>query len=212
LTATSVFSPGSTFTSNSCHCFEPSLVSQTRCQRGLRTNNEGATQDRRGPSRVAAIRPRSRRHSGSTRMNESILTQLKVIVERAVRPVRASTSRKRKMREELLAHVVGVFEEECARLGDDRAALERTARLAPWFSHGVWHSRSPSGGVTTRNGGGCRSRYLRRADDHAGYPRSRLRLSSRDHRRSRDDHHCCLIGRVRRAGQKVGSPSSRNGW
>jgi hypothetical protein len=31
------------------------------------------------------------------------------------------------MREELLGHVVGVFEEESARLGDDRAALERTA-------------------------------------------------------------------------------------
>jgi hypothetical protein len=60
-------------------------------------------------------------------MNESTLTQLKIIVERAVRPVRASTSRKGKMREELLAHVVGVFEEECAKLGDDRAAVERTA-------------------------------------------------------------------------------------
>jgi hypothetical protein len=60
-------------------------------------------------------------------MTESTLTQLKIIVERAVRPVRASTARKRKMREELLAHVVGVFEEEAARLGDDRAALERTA-------------------------------------------------------------------------------------
>jgi hypothetical protein len=60
-------------------------------------------------------------------MNESNLTQLKIIVERAVRPVRASTSRKRKMREELLAHVVGVFDEESAKLGDDRAALERTA-------------------------------------------------------------------------------------
>ena len=60
-------------------------------------------------------------------MNESTLTQLKVIVERAVRPVRASTSRKGKMREELLAHVVGVFEEEAVRLGDDRAALEQTA-------------------------------------------------------------------------------------
>ena len=47
-------------------------------------------------------------------MNESTLTQLKIIVERAVRPVRASTSRKRKMREELLAHVSGVFEEEFA--------------------------------------------------------------------------------------------------
>jgi hypothetical protein len=60
-------------------------------------------------------------------MNESMLTQLKIIVERAVRPVRASTARKRKMREELLAHVVGVFEEEGARLGDEGAALERTA-------------------------------------------------------------------------------------
>jgi len=60
-------------------------------------------------------------------MNESILTQLKIIVERAVRPFRASTSRQRQMRQELLAHVSGVFEEESARLGDDRAALERTA-------------------------------------------------------------------------------------
>jgi hypothetical protein len=60
-------------------------------------------------------------------MNQSTLTQLKIIVERSVRLVRASTSRKRKMREELLAHVSGVFEEESARLGDDRAALERTA-------------------------------------------------------------------------------------
>jgi hypothetical protein len=60
-------------------------------------------------------------------MNESTLTRLKVLVERAVRPVRASTARKRKVREELLAHVVGVFEEESARLGDEQAALERTA-------------------------------------------------------------------------------------
>jgi hypothetical protein len=60
-------------------------------------------------------------------INESTLTQLKIIVERVVRPVRASTTRKRKMREELLAHVRDVFEEESARLGDDRAALERTA-------------------------------------------------------------------------------------
>jgi hypothetical protein len=59
-------------------------------------------------------------------MNEFTLTQLKILVERAVRPVRASTARKRKMREELLAHVVGVFEEEAARLGDEQAALART--------------------------------------------------------------------------------------
>jgi hypothetical protein len=61
-------------------------------------------------------------------MNESTLTQQKIIVERAVRRVRASTLHKRKMREELLAHVSGVFEEEFAQLGDERAALERTAQ------------------------------------------------------------------------------------
>jgi hypothetical protein len=59
-------------------------------------------------------------------MNESTLTQLKVIVERAVRPVQASISCKRKMREELLAHVSGAFEDELAPLQDEHAALERT--------------------------------------------------------------------------------------
>ena len=60
-------------------------------------------------------------------MNGLTLTRLKVLVERAVRPVRASASRKRLMREELLAHVTAVFEEELARLADEQAALERTA-------------------------------------------------------------------------------------
>ena len=58
-------------------------------------------------------------------MNESTLNQLKIIVERAVRPVRASTYLKRKMREELLSHVSGVFEEESAKIGEERTALER---------------------------------------------------------------------------------------
>jgi hypothetical protein len=37
-------------------------------------------------------------------------------------------SRKLKMREELLAHISAVFEEEAARLDDEQAALERTAQ------------------------------------------------------------------------------------
>jgi hypothetical protein len=61
-------------------------------------------------------------------MNESTLTQLKIIVERSVRPVRASTYRKRTMREELLAHLSAAYEEELAKLGDERAALERTTQ------------------------------------------------------------------------------------
>ena len=58
-------------------------------------------------------------------MNESILTQLKIIVERAVRPVCATTTCKRKMREELLAHVCAVLEEE-AKAGDE-VALKKVA-------------------------------------------------------------------------------------
>jgi hypothetical protein len=59
-------------------------------------------------------------------MNESTLTQLKILVERAVRPARATTSRKRKMREELLAHVTAVFEEE-VKLHEEAVTLARTA-------------------------------------------------------------------------------------
>src|SRR5471030_1647421 len=44
-------------------------------------------------------------NSRSRHMNDSILTQLKILVERAVRPVRVSMAPKRKIREELLAHV-----------------------------------------------------------------------------------------------------------
>jgi hypothetical protein len=59
-------------------------------------------------------------------MNETTLTRLKIGIERAVRPVVASIAWKLKTREELLAHVTAVFEEEAARLGDDTLALERT--------------------------------------------------------------------------------------
>jgi hypothetical protein len=58
-------------------------------------------------------------------MNDTTLTQLKILVERVVRPVRASTARKRKMREELLGHVTAVFEEE-ARNSTDAVALDKT--------------------------------------------------------------------------------------
>jgi hypothetical protein len=60
-------------------------------------------------------------------MIDETLIQLKILVERVVRPVRAAASRKRKMREELLAHVTAVYEEE-AKTGDASMALERTAQ------------------------------------------------------------------------------------
>lgn len=58
-------------------------------------------------------------------MNDAIQRELKIVVERAVRPVPATIARKRKMREELLAHLVSIFEEELGRLGDEQAALDQ---------------------------------------------------------------------------------------
>jgi hypothetical protein len=55
------------------------------------------------------------------------IAQMK-IVESAVRTVPASTARKRKMREELLAHLTAIYEEEQARLHDPAAALEAAAQ------------------------------------------------------------------------------------
>ena len=59
-------------------------------------------------------------HRGGTGMRE-----LMVLVERAVRPVPVGPRQKLRMREELLAHLTEVYEEERARLGDDRVALAR---------------------------------------------------------------------------------------
>jgi hypothetical protein len=56
-------------------------------------------------------------------MNEAAERELKVVVERTVRPVRATLARKRKMREELLAHLMSIFEEERQKAGDEQAAL-----------------------------------------------------------------------------------------
>jgi hypothetical protein len=61
-------------------------------------------------------------------MNEATQAQLMIIVESVIRPVRASMTCKLTMREELLAHISAVFEEEAARLDDEQAALTRTAQ------------------------------------------------------------------------------------
>lgn len=58
-------------------------------------------------------------------MNETAARELKILVERAVRPVRATLARKRRMREELLSHLAGIFKEEAAKVGDEQAALRR---------------------------------------------------------------------------------------
>lgn len=56
------------------------------------------------------------------------MKELMVTVERAVRPVHASAARKRRMRQELLAHLTGIVEEERARGGDEQLALAQALR------------------------------------------------------------------------------------
>ena len=61
-------------------------------------------------------------------MNEAAEKELKILVERTVRPVRATIVRKRQMREELLAHLVSIFDEESQKVGDEQAALDQAKR------------------------------------------------------------------------------------
>lgn len=61
-------------------------------------------------------------------MNDATLNELKIVVERAVRPIRATMTRKRRVREELLAHLVSVFDEEARRVGDEQTALDQAKR------------------------------------------------------------------------------------
>jgi Clp amino terminal domain, pathogenicity island component len=55
------------------------------------------------------------------------IVQMK-IVERAVRPVRAGVPCKRRMREELVAHLAAIYEQELLRFDDPSAAMEEAAR------------------------------------------------------------------------------------
>jgi hypothetical protein len=76
------------------------------------------------------------------------LAQMKV-VERAVRPARVSTLRKRKIREELLAHLSAIYDQEYAVLNDSNAALAAAAKrfgdeaeLTRELEHALpWHER-----------------------------------------------------------------------
>ena len=68
-------------------------------------------------------------------MKETYLRQLQRTVEQAVRPVRASLSCKRRMREEMLNHLLAVYEQDIRRLKqqlEEAVAAEdyeRAARL-----------------------------------------------------------------------------------
>jgi hypothetical protein len=56
------------------------------------------------------------------------MKDLKIHVEHTVRPVRASNLRKDRMREELLAHLTQIYQEEFARLGDESEAVAQARR------------------------------------------------------------------------------------
>lgn len=61
-------------------------------------------------------------------MNDTTLRDVKIVVERAVRPLRVTIARKCRMREELLSHLLAIFEEEAAKGDGDAAAVDRARR------------------------------------------------------------------------------------
>lgn len=62
-----------------------------------------------------------------TAIDDTTLALMK-IVERAVRPVRANTIRKLKIRDELLAHLTAIYDEELTRLDDPALAVAAAAK------------------------------------------------------------------------------------
>ena len=60
-------------------------------------------------------------------LHKMCLAQM-AIVERAVRPLRCGAAHKRKVREELLAHLNGIFEQERATSSDPQAALAAASK------------------------------------------------------------------------------------
>ncbi|MBC8353756.1 MAG: hypothetical protein H8E66_17290 [Planctomycetes bacterium] len=60
------------------------------------------------------------------------MNELKIHVERAVRPVYAAGRTKLRMRNELYAHILDIYEEELSQAKDERAALDATmSRFGP---------------------------------------------------------------------------------
>jgi hypothetical protein len=59
-------------------------------------------------------------------MTDHTFAHLEDIVERALKPVWASRKCKQMLRMELLAHVMDIFDDEFATLGDEQAALNQT--------------------------------------------------------------------------------------
>jgi hypothetical protein len=61
-------------------------------------------------------------------MNDASFAQAQEVVERCLQSVSVSNSRKARMRDELLAHILAVFEAECHKRGDETLAIEATLR------------------------------------------------------------------------------------
>ncbi len=106
------------------------------------------------------------------------MNALRIQVERVVRPIRASNLRKDRMREELLAHLTRLFEDERSRSGDVESAVAEATRrfgdapaLTRELQQGVpWLERFAFvnlGGPIRRRAGESPVRYLLRVNDWA---------------------------------------------
>jgi hypothetical protein len=59
-------------------------------------------------------------------MNDTVIHELEMLVERCVRPVRAPFENKKRMREDLLSHLTATYADEYSKSHDEPAALQRT--------------------------------------------------------------------------------------
>jgi hypothetical protein len=72
---------------------------------------------------MAAFREDHGQYPGGTGMNEVLLNDLAAHVAQAIDPLPAGRSRKQQMQEELLAHLLAIFDEELASHKDEETAV-----------------------------------------------------------------------------------------
>src|SRR5262245_54196631 len=87
--------------------------------------NQSPRQRARG---VSFLRPDHRRHPGSARMSETTFATFDDYLEKTLASLPMCASRREATRDELLAHLFCVFEDEFARCGDEAKAAAQTLR------------------------------------------------------------------------------------
>src|SRR6516225_610461 len=77
---------------------------------------------------MAAVCAHRGRHPRSPCMNDANFALVQKVVERCLQSFRTSIAHKTQLSEELLAHLLGVFEAEYSKHGDESMAIQEALR------------------------------------------------------------------------------------